>query len=315
MIPVPGTVSRPMQDWIANPPPPLTTTVPQTADQWRDLVRRQVAARGPMLVDVRRQCPVKLEPQTVAGVKCFLVSPAGLPERKGQKLVLHLHGGAYVFSPGEIGATEAVLLAHYGQTPVLSVDYRMPPDHPFPAALEDAVAVYQAIVKTHQPGELAVFGTSAGGGLATAMLQKAKSLGSPMPAVLGLGTPWADLTKTGDTLLTNEDVDQVLVHYDGVLGAAARLYANGRDLADPGLSPVNGDFAGFPPTILIAGTRDMLLSTTVLIHRKLRSLGIDAQLHVFEGMPHGFYLAVPDAPESRETFTEIARFFTARLGD
>ena len=80
-----------------------------------------------------------------------------------------------------------------------------------------------------------------------------------MPAVLGLGTPWADLTETGDTMFTNEDIDQVLVHYDGVLGAAARLYAGDHDLADPPLSPVNGDFAGFPPTILIAGTRDMLL--------------------------------------------------------
>ncbi len=130
-----------------------------------------------------------------------------------------------------------------------------------------------------------------------------------MPAVLGLGTPWADLTETGDTMFTNEDIDQVLVHYNGVLGAAARLYAGDHDLADPLLSPVNGDFAGFPPTILIAGTRDMLLSATVRVHRKLRAAGIDAQLHVFEGMSHGFYLALPDAPESRETFTEIAQFF------
>jgi epsilon-lactone hydrolase len=313
-IPVPDTISPAMRQWIANPVPPLTQTVPQTADEWRDLVTRQVAARGQLLTDVRQLCPVKLEPQTVGGVKCFLVTPEKLAERHRHRLVLHLHGGAYVFSPGELGAAEAVLLAHYGQTLVLSVDYRMPPDHPFPAALDDAVAVYQAIAKTHRPADLAVFGTSAGGGLAAAMLQKLISLGSAMPAVLGLGTPWADLTKTGDTMFTNEDIDQVLVHYDGVLGAAARLYAGGRDLADPGLSPVNGDFAGFPPTVLIAGTRDMLLSTTVRLHRKLRAAGIDAQLHVFEGMPHGFYLGLPDAPESRETYTEIARFFADRLG-
>ena len=166
----------------------------------------------------------------------------------------------YVFSPGEVGATEAVLLAHYGQTKVLAVDYRMPPDHPFPAAPDDALAVYQAVIKQHRPADVAVFGTSAGGGLAAAMLQQARAKEAAMPAVLGLGTPWADLTKTGDTMFTNEDIDQVLVHYNGVLGAAARLYAGDHDLADPRLSPVNGDFAGFPPTILIGGTRDMLLS-------------------------------------------------------
>ena len=247
-------------------------------------------------------------------MKCRLVTPEGMPEANRHQLVLHLHGGAYVFAPGEIGAGEAMLLAHYGKTQVLSVDYRMPPDHPFPAALDDAVAVYQAIAKTHKPAELAVFGTSAGGGLAAAMLQKLLSLHATMPAVLGLGTPWADLTETGDTMFTNEDIDQVLVHYNGILGAAARLYAGEHNLADPLLSPVNGDFSGFPPTILIAGTRDMLLSATVRVHRKLRAAGIDAQLHVFEGMSHGFYLALPDAPESRETFSEIARFFGSRLG-
>ncbi|HTU24613.1 MAG TPA: alpha/beta hydrolase [Pirellulales bacterium] len=313
-IPIPRTISPAMQQWFAHPTPPLTKVVPQTADEWRALVALQVAARGQQLIDVRRLCPVKLEPQTVAGVKCYMVTPEGLPESHRDQLVLHLHGGAYVFSPGEIGAAEAVLLAHYGKTKVLSVDYRMPPDHPFPAALDDAVAVYQSIAKTHKPADLGVFGTSAGGGLAAAMLQRALAEKTPMPAVLGLGTPWADLAEVGDTLFTNEDIDQVIVHYDFVLGAAARLYAGGRDLADPGLSPVNGDFAGFPPTILIAGTRDMLLSATVRVHRKLRAAGIEADLHVFEGMPHGFYLSLPDAPESRETFTEVARFFGSHLG-
>ncbi len=252
---------------------PLTETVPATDDQWRELVKQHVAARSGRLAEVRAHCPVTLDPQVIGGVNCFLVTPEGLPERNAGQLVLHLHGGAYVFGPGLLGATEAVLLAHYGRTKVLSVDYRMPPDHPFPAALDDAVAVYQALLKTHQPAELGVFGTSAGGGLAAAMLHRLRAAGSPMPAVLGLGTPWADLTKTGDTLNTLEDIDQVLIHYDGVLAGAARLYAAGRNLDDPLLSPVNGDFAGFPPTILIAGTRDMLLSVTVRVHRKLRARG------------------------------------------
>jgi epsilon-lactone hydrolase len=313
-IPVPSTISPAMHEWIAHPLPALTKLIPQTAEQWHALVALQVAARGHMLGDVRRQCPVKLEPQTVGGAKCYLITPEGMPAANRNQLVMHLHGGAYVFGGGEYGATEAVLLAHYGKTPVLSVDYRMPPDHPFPAALDDAMAVYQAIIKTHKPAELAVFGTSAGGGLAAALLQKLRARKIAMPAVLGLGTPWADLTETGDTMFVNEGIDQVIVTYNGVLGAAARLYAGDHDLAEPALSPVNGDFSGFPPTILIAGTRDMLLSATVRVHRKLRAAGIEAQLHVFEGMPHGFYLGLPDAPESRETFAEVAQFFGAQLG-
>jgi epsilon-lactone hydrolase len=313
-IPVPSTVSAPMREWIANPVAPLTQTVPKTADEWKALVALQVKTRGQLLTDVRKLWPVKFETVEVAGVKCYLVTPEKMPEAKRNQLVLHLHGGAYVFSPGELAAAEGVLLAGYCQTPVLSVDYRMPPDHPYPAAVDDAVAVYQEIVKKHRPADVAVFGTSAGGGLAAAMLQKLIEMKVAMPAALGLGTPWADLTKTGDTLETNEDIDQVLIHYDGVLGAAARLYAGKHELAEPGLSPVNGEFTGFPPTILIAGTRDMLLSCTARVHRKLRAAGIEAQLHVFEGMSHGYYLSLPDAPESRETYTEIARFFAQRQG-
>ncbi len=313
-IPVPNTISPAMQNWIANPTPPLTEAVPTTDDEWRAAVKLHVEVRSPLFAEVRAQCAVKLEAQKIGGVNCFLATPEDLPKQNARQLVLHLHGGAYVFGPGELGAGEALLLAHHGRTRVLSVDYRMPPDHPFPAALEDAATVYQSLLDTHPSAALGVFGTSAGGGLAAAMLQALRKLRAPMPAVLGLGTPWADLTSTGDTMFTLEGIDQVLLRYDGTLGAAARLYAAGRDLADPRLSPVNGDFAGFPPTILIAGTRDMLLSTTVRVHRKLRQADVKAELHVFEGMSHGFYLAVPRAPESVETFAEIARFFAARLG-
>ena len=134
-----------------------------------------------------------------------------------------------------------------------------------------------------------------------------------MPAALGLGTPWIDLTKTGDTLAALEDVDQVLLRYDGTLAAAARLYAAGHELTEPGLSPYYGDWAGFPPTILVAGTRDLLLSSTVLVHRKLRLGGIRAELHVFEAMSHAFYLSVPWA-RSRKRLTARLRHFSATAG-
>jgi monoterpene epsilon-lactone hydrolase len=137
----------------------------------------------------------------------------------------------------------------------------------------------------------------------------------PLPGAVGLGTPWADLTRTGDTLYTNEEIDDVLVTYDGLLEACAKLYAGSSDMKDPLISPVYGDFTkGFPPTILTTGTRDMLLSDTVRVHRKLRQAGVEAYLQVFEGMSHAQYIIVFTSPESREVFQELALFFQNHLG-
>ncbi len=137
--------------------------------------------------------------------------------------------------------------------------------------------------------------------------------GLPTPAALFLGTPGADLTQTGDSMFINAEIDQILGRYEGRASASIRLYAGDRDLTDPMLSPINGDLSGFPPTILITGTRDLLLSTTALTHRKLRNAGVPAELHVFEGMSHTTYLIAHQSPESRDAFAEVAAFFERHL--
>jgi acetyl esterase/lipase len=196
---------------------------------------------------------------------------------------------------------------------VISIDYRMPPDFPYPAALDDSIAVWRALLKTHDPRKMAIFGTSTGGGMTLAVVLRLKAEKLPLPAAIAPGTPWSDLTKTGDTYFTSELLDNVLGGYDGILGDAAKLYANGHDLKEPLLSPVYGDFHGFPPTILTTGTRDMFLSNTVRVHRKLREAGVEAALNVFEGLSHAQYLFDEDAPETKEAFGEIARFFESHL--
>jgi acetyl esterase/lipase len=123
----------------------------------------------------------------------------------------------------------------------------------------------------------------------------------------------SDVTKTGDSFYTNELVDNVLVSRDGFCDAAAIVYAKGHDLADPLLSPVNGDMHGFPPAILTTGTRDLLLSNTVRVHRKLRKAGVEAQLEVFEGESHAQYQFDDRVPEAKEAFSEIALFFDKHL--
>ena len=204
-------------------------------------------------------------------------------------------------------------MAGIGQYKVISVDYRMPPEAYFPAALDDAVTVYREMIKTTKPSQIAVFGTSAGGALTLETMLRLKALKLPMPGAIGVGTPMADATKTGDSFYTNEGIDNVLVSRDGFCDADTRLYAHGHDLADPLLSPVNGDLHGFPPAILTTGTRDLLLSNTVRTHRKLRRAGVDAALQVFEGLSHAQYTVSADPPETREAFEEIARFFDKHM--
>jgi monoterpene epsilon-lactone hydrolase len=145
------------------------------------------------------------------------------------------------------------------------------------------------------------------------MVLRAKQDGLPLPGAIAPGTPMSDLTGVGDSFHTNHLVDNVLGGSDGRCDAMARLYANGRDLKDPLLSPVYGDMRGFPPAILTTGTRDLLLSNTVRVHRKLRQAGVDAELQVFEGQSHAHYMRDGSAPETQEAFEEIARFFAKHL--
>ena len=134
-----------------------------------------------------------------------------------------------------------------------------------------------------------------------------------MPGVLFAGTPWADLTDSSDSLHTNAGIDRILVSYDGLLRIGAELYADGESLEHPLISPLYGDFSDFPPTILISGTRDMLLSDTARAHRKLLAAGSIAELHVFEGMSHAEYMILPDTPEGSESLNEISRFLKLHL--
>ena len=248
-------------------------------------------------------------------MNAFIVTPDTIPEANRDRLLVHVHGGGYVFFPGESATREAILMAGYGKFKVISIDYRMPPDHPYPAAMDDAMAVWKEVVKTNDPKKMAIFGTSTGGGMTLAMVLRAKKEGLPLPAATAPGTPWSDMTKTGDTFFTNEMIDNILVSNDGWLGDAAKLYADGTDLKDPQLSPVYGDYAGFPPTILTSGTRDLFLSNTVRVHRKLRQAGVVSDLHVFEGQSHAHTMpAIPTRPRPRSISASWRRSSTSIWG-
>lgn len=313
-IPVPGTVSPAMQSLIAAPyRSPAWDADPQGPPAWKQLVS-QLAAETRKQVQVGcEQLGVALQPDTVGGVAVFRIRPHRVAPANRNRLLVNTHGGGYVYNPGEAGTLEGVLMAGFAQCEVLSIDYRMPPDHPFPAGLQDSVKVWKAVVAEKNPRHVGLFGSSAGGGLAAATVLMARRENLPLPGAVALGSPWVDLTETGDTYRTNEWLDNILVSYQGYAGRAARLYAGGHDLTDPLISPIHGDFRDFPPTILTSGTRDLLLSLTVLTHRKLRRAGVRAELQVYEGMSHCQYMSDPACPESEEAFTEISRFFDEHL--
>jgi acetyl esterase/lipase len=226
---------------------------------------------------------------------------------------MQIHGGCYVLNAGEAALPEALLIAAIGGYRVIAVDYRMPPEAYFPAALDDSMAVYKEAIGKTDPARVGLIGTSAGGALVLALGLRAKQLGLPLPGAIASGTPMSDCTKTGDTFYTNAMLDNVLVSTEGICDAAAAFYANGHDLADPLISPIYGDMNGFPPTILTSGTRDLLLSNTVRVHRKLRNLGVESFLQVYEGQSHAQYGRDDRIPEVREAFVEISAFFSKHL--
>jgi acetyl esterase/lipase len=289
------------------------SVVPKTSEEWKAVVEREARSVVATLPKIRETLGVTVQPFTIAGVKAYVVTPNSIATRNRDRVLLHLHGGIRVFNPGEAGTREAILMAGFGGFKVISVDYRMPPDFPYPAALDDAVAVYRELLKTSDAKNIGIFGTSAGGSLTFTTVLRAKMENLPLPGAIAPGTPTVDLTKTGDSLFTNEMVDNVLGTQDGFIRATAVLYANGRDLKDPLLSPIYGDVHGFPPAILTSGTRDLYLSNTVRMHRKLRAAGVEAVLQMFEGQSHAQYMSDINAPEVKDYHDEVARFFDLHL--
>jgi acetyl esterase/lipase len=220
---------------------------------------------------------------------------------------LDFHGGALVFGGGEACRAQARMQADQHGALCYGVDYRMPPEHPYPAALDDAMAAYRYVLERHAPSQIVVGGRSAGGNLAVAMLLRARDEGLPLPAGQILLSPQVDLTESGDSFQVNQTVDVVL---PGALMRSNELYAGGADLSHPYLSPLFGDLTGFPPTFLQSGTRDLFLSNAVRMHRALRRARVDAELHIFEAMPHGGFQG--NTPEDGELAAEVSRFVQAR---
>jgi epsilon-lactone hydrolase len=310
VIRAPKSVSAEAQQFLSMDLSAMSTIEeldPTDKDGWRALF----AATNEMLAVVLESLatvPVELETISVEGVPVFVVVPEAIAADADLPIYFDIHGGGFTIGAGETGRVMAKGSAARTGMKIWAPDYRMPPDHPYPAALDDCVAAYRGLLEVQRPERIVVGGGSAGGNLAAALMLRAREEGLPLPAALVLMSPEADLTQSGDSFVTNFGVDNVLT---SSLEPQIALYADGHDLTDPYMSPLFGDYTPpFPPTMLQTGTRDLLLSSTVQLHRKLRDAGVNAELHVFEAMPHGGFFG---APEDDEVGAEIRRFLATHL--
>jgi epsilon-lactone hydrolase len=310
-IPVPTSISEQAQAFLGMDlfGAGAERVVPSDAAGWRALIKETdellVAVMSAQVENLR----ASVESKAVGGVPVFVITPEGVDEGATQPIYLDIHGGSLLMGGGQACEVMARRMAAQVKMQTWSVDYRMPPDHPYPAALDDVLAVYRGLLDVRAPEQIVVGGGSAGGNLAAALMLRARDEGLPLPAALVLLTPEVDLTESGDSFQTNLGIDCVLTES---LADSIALYAGDHDLRQPYLSPLFGDLtAPFPPTFLQAGTRDLFLSNTVRMHRKLRAGGVDAQLHVFEAMPHGGFFG---APEDDDLTDEIRRFLAVHVG-
>ena len=316
-LPLPSCASKEVQRALAMITQPdieeAKRFTPKSDAQWSEWAEyaKETGAYGAKTW--AKQYGVQIQKEVIAGIDVYRLTPSKQDVAMRNRLFVYLHGGGYVFGGGLSGLSEGILIASRTGMTVLAIDYRMPPKYPYPTALDDVIAVYQSLIKRYAPASVAMGGSSSGGGLTLSVVQRMKKANLPLPGALFVGTPWADLSKTGDSFYINEGIDRKLVTYDGFLHAAATLYANGRDLKDPGISPLYGDFSDFPPTMLVTGTRDLFLSLTVRVHRKLKAAGVVADLNVFEGLSHVEYFVVDRSPESKDAYRTLKQFLKAHL--
>jgi acetyl esterase/lipase len=313
IVPVPTSVSQAAQAFLAAAAGAPGLVEPDADDKegWRALVAGTDAMFAVQAEAILAASPTSTETILVGPVPVTVSRRLDPTEWDGRKAHLYIHGGALVMCGGAIARAWGAQQAEYHGGTVYSVDYRMPPDHPYPTPLEDCLAVYRHLLSLYRGSDIVISGASAGGNLTAALALKIRDLGLPPPAAIGLMTPELDLTESGDTFQTNLLVDVILRHG---LPQANRLYANGHDLADPYLSPLFADFTkGYPPTFIQAGTRDLFLSNAVRLHRALRRAGVPVELHVWEAMPHGGFGG--ETPEDAELRAEFGRFLRDHWGD
>lgn len=255
-------------------------------------------------------CATHTSDSEIGGVKVHVVTPTAPSAANANKVLINLHGGGFTADSGSL--TESIPIACYSGIKVVSVLYRLAPEHPFPAAVEDAVAVYKELLKSYTPTHIGIFGTSAGAMLTAEVAVKLKALGLPQPAALGIFSGMGDFARHTDSEAMYSG-GGLSGHLDAPeRGPDRPEYVGSTDPKNPELSTIYADLHGLPPTLFIAGGRDYLLSGATNLHRAYLHAGVDARLVVFDALPHAFWYDAT-LPESVEAIHMMADFLMTQL--
>jgi monoterpene epsilon-lactone hydrolase len=271
-------------------------------NEQRRLLRELLSAQ-PLPADVT------VTAAALGGVPTAEITVDGVEPRH---VVLYFHGGVYVMGDAAQAAALAAQIARRTDAKVISVDYRLAPEHPYPAAVDDALAAYQALLDGGTaPAAIVFAGESAGGGLAVATLVNAREHGLPLPAAAVVMSPYADLTLAGTTMETKRDADPLLSPQ--ALQARVADYTAGQDPALGLISPIFADLTGLPPLIIQAGTHEVLLDDAVRLARQAATADVQVTLDITPGVPHVFQAYYPILDEAAAALDRAGQFLSAHL--
>lgn len=282
----------------------------QTLDMFKEMGAKMAEAK-----DINAMRAIMIEAQAPAGVTCTPVEAGGVSAEwhvadgaDQDKVILYVHGGGYVMGSAGSHRDMTSRLSQAAGARVLSLNYRLAPEHPFPAPVDDSVAAYRWLLGQGIPAaNIAIAGDSAGGGLALAALIAIRDAGEPVPAA-GIGiSPWVDMEGTGESMTTRAAVDPV-VQKEGLLGMA-QLYLGGADPKNPLAAPLHANLAGLPPLLIQVGDSETLLDDATRITERARKADVDVTLKVWDEMPHVWHLFAPILPEGQRAIEEIGTFF------
>ncbi|MCE7901891.1 MAG: alpha/beta hydrolase [Gammaproteobacteria bacterium PRO9] len=313
-MPIPASISPEARAYLQSLPPRRSGSSDFSDPAAATRVR---AMLGKMFLAGARRITTDytLEAVDAGGVPAYWVrtpgnATAGSSRPGKERVLLYLHGGGFVIGAAATDLSIPLRMGIDARLPVLSVDYRLAPEHPYPAALDDSVAAYRWLLKQgFKPGNIGVVGDSAGGQLAVALVLAAHKAGLPRPGAVVAMSPVTDMTDTGDSYVTMANFDPIQS-----TDRSNRVdYMAGHDPKDPLLSPIFADLRGFPPLLIQVGTRDLLLSDSVRLARKARVDGVDVTLDVWDGMWH-VWQGNPTVPEARAASMEAAAFLRRHLG-
>jgi monoterpene epsilon-lactone hydrolase len=240
------------------------------------------------------------------------IEPTAASHPARGRLILYLHGGAYVAMSAKTHRSVTSRLALWSNARLFALDYRLAPEHPFPAALEDAISAYRALIAGGTPGSrILVAGDSSGGGLALALLIALRDARDPQPAAAVLFSPWTDLAVTGKSIIDNNDVDALL--FGSWVATTARHYLGDTPATNPLVSPVYADLTGLSPMLLQVSNSEVLLDDSRRVFENARQAGVEATIQIWPGLPHCWQIFAPILPEARAALRDASAFIRTRL--